>query len=53
MSERKDIYVKAYMVYIGFVILMFVVLFKTVSIQLEGRAWLFVPWYTSFFELVS
>lgn len=38
MSERKDIYVKAYMVYIGFVILMFVVLFKTVSIQLEGRS---------------
>ncbi|TNF46358.1 MAG: penicillin-binding protein, partial [Bacteroidetes bacterium] len=38
MSERKDIYVKAYLVYIGFVILMFVVLFKTVSIQFEGRS---------------
>ena len=29
---------KAYLVYIGFVILMFVVLFKTVSIQFEGRS---------------
>jgi cell division protein FtsI (penicillin-binding protein 3) len=38
MSENKDIYWRAYLVYIGFVGLMLLVLFKTVSIQLEGRS---------------
>ena len=38
MSENKDIYWRAYLIYIGFVIIMLVVLFKTVSIQLEGRS---------------
>ena len=38
MSEKKDIFWRAYLIYFGFVILMLVVLFKTVSIQFEdGR----------------
>ena len=36
MSEKKDIYWRAYLIYFGFVVLMLVVIFKTVSIQLEG-----------------
>lgn len=35
MSEKKDIYWRAYLIYFGFVVLMLVVIFKTVSIQLE------------------
>lgn len=38
MSENKHIYLRAYVVYFGFVVLMLLVLFKTVSIQLEGRS---------------
>jgi cell division protein FtsI (penicillin-binding protein 3) len=38
MSEKKHIYLRAYVVYFGFVVLMLLVLFKTVSIQLEGRS---------------
>ena len=41
MTEEKDIYWRAYLIYFGFVVLMFVVLFKTVSIQLEGRSTVF------------
>ena len=38
MSEKKDIFWRAYLIYFGFVILMLVVIFKTVSIQFEdGR----------------
>ena len=36
MSEKKDIFWRAYLIYFGFVLLMLVVLFKTVSIQFEG-----------------
>lgn len=35
-SEDKNIFLKAYAIYVGFIILMVVVLYKTVSIQLEG-----------------
>jgi cell division protein FtsI (penicillin-binding protein 3) len=35
-SEDKNIFLKAYAIYIGFIILMVIVLYKTVSIQLEG-----------------
>lgn len=35
MSEKKDIYWRAYLIYFGFVVLMLVVLFKTISIQLD------------------
>ncbi len=38
MSEKKHIYLRAYVVYFGFVVIMLLVLFKTVSIQLEGRS---------------
>lgn len=37
MSENKDILWRAYLIYFGFVLIMLVVLFKTVSIQWEGR----------------
>jgi len=37
MSEKKDIYWRAYLIYFGFVLVMLVVLFKTVSIQMEGK----------------
>lgn len=37
MSERKDIFWRAYIVYFGFVVLMLVVLFQTVSIQLQDQ----------------
>lgn len=37
MSEKKDIYWRAYLIYFGFVVLMLMVLFQTVSIQWEGR----------------
>ncbi|MCH2229867.1 MAG: transpeptidase family protein [Crocinitomicaceae bacterium] len=36
MSNKKDIYWRAYLIYFGFVILMLIVLIKTVSIQFEG-----------------
>lgn len=36
MSERKDIFWRAYLIYFGFVILMLVVFIKTISIQFEG-----------------
>lgn len=38
MSEKKDIIWRAYLIYFGFVLLMLVVLFKTVSIQWEGKS---------------
>lgn len=38
MSENKDIYWRAYLIYFGFVFIMLLVLFKTVSIQWEGRS---------------
>jgi cell division protein FtsI (penicillin-binding protein 3) len=38
MSEKRHIYLRAYVIYFGFVVLMLLVLFKTVSIQLEGRS---------------
>lgn len=37
MSEKKDIFWRAYLIYFGFVLIMLVVLFKTISIQFEGR----------------
>lgn len=36
MSEKKDIFWRAYLIYFGFVLIMLVVLFKTVSIQFDG-----------------
>lgn len=36
MSDRKDIYWRAYLIYFGFVILMLVVVIKTVAIQFDG-----------------
>jgi cell division protein FtsI (penicillin-binding protein 3) len=36
VSDKKDIYWRAYVIYFAFVIVMLVVLFKTVSIQFEG-----------------
>ncbi len=39
MSENKDIYWRAYLVYFGFVVLLLVVLFQVVNIQLQdGRS---------------
>lgn len=38
MSEKKDIYWRAYLIYFGFVVVMLVVLFKTFSLQFEGRS---------------
>lgn len=38
MSEKKDIFWRAYLIYFGFVLIMLVVLFKTVTIQFEGRS---------------
>ncbi len=38
MNEKKDIFWRAYLIYFGFVVIMLIVLFKTVSIQLEGRS---------------
>lgn len=35
MSNKKDIYWRAYLIYFGFVIIMLVVLFQTISIQLD------------------
>lgn len=43
MSERKDIFWRAYLVYFGFVVIMLVVLFKTISIQFEGSSNLLSP----------
>lgn len=37
MSEKKDIYWRAYLVYFGFVVLMLVVLFQTMSIQMQNH----------------
>ncbi len=37
MSEKKDIYWRAYLIYFGFVVVMLVVLIKTFSLQFEGR----------------
>ncbi len=36
MSDRKDIFWRAYLIYFGFVIVMLVALIKTVAIQFEG-----------------
>ena len=36
MNEKKDIYWRAYLIYFGFVVLMLIVIFKTVSIQFDG-----------------
>jgi len=36
MSDKKDIYWRAYLIYFGFVIIMLVVIVKTVTIQFEG-----------------
>ncbi len=36
VSNRKDIFWRAYLIYFGFVILMLIVLIKTISIQFEG-----------------
>lgn len=36
MSSKKDIYWRAYLIYFGFVIVMLVVLFQTISIQLDN-----------------
>ncbi len=38
MAEKKDIYWRAYLVYFGFVVIMLVVLFKTISIQMNGKS---------------
>lgn len=38
MNEKKDIFWRAYLIYFGFVVIMLIVLFKTVSIQFEGRS---------------
>jgi hypothetical protein len=35
-TEGRHIFYKAYVIYIGFIILMTVVLYKTVAIQFEG-----------------
>mgnify|MGYP000647370819 CR=1 FL=1 len=37
MNEKKDIFWRAYLIYFGFVVIMLIVLFKTVSIQFEGQ----------------
>jgi len=37
MEEKKDIYLRAYLIYFGFVVVMLIVLFKTVSIQFEEK----------------
>jgi len=37
MNEKKDILIRTVIVYIGFVAVLILVLFKTFSIQLEGR----------------
>ncbi|MBL4862112.1 MAG: transpeptidase family protein [Crocinitomicaceae bacterium] len=42
MSEKKDIYWRAYLIYFGFVVLMLVILIKTISIQFEGSAPMFM-----------
>lgn len=41
MNEKKDIFWRAYLIYFGFVVIMLIVLFKTVSIQFEGRSTIF------------
>ncbi len=41
MTDNKDIYWRAYLIYFGFVVLMLVVIFKTFSLQLEGRSTVF------------
>ena len=38
MKEHKEIVPRTYLIYIGFVLIMLVVLFKTISIQFEGSA---------------
>jgi cell division protein FtsI (penicillin-binding protein 3) len=42
MTENKDIYWRAYLIYFGFVVLMLVVIFKTVSIQFEDGTPMFM-----------
>ena len=42
-TEKKDIYLRAYLIYFGFVILMLVVIIKTISIQFGNGT----PVYTS------
>jgi cell division protein FtsI (penicillin-binding protein 3) len=37
MKEHKEIVPRTYLIYIGFVLIMLVVLFKTISIQFEGN----------------
>ncbi len=41
MSERKDIYWRAYLIYFGFVVLMLIAVIKTFAIQMEGAAKVF------------
>ena len=36
MKEHKEIVPRTYLIYIGFVLIMLVVLFKTISIQFDG-----------------
>lgn len=38
MSDKKDIYWRAYLIYFGFVVVMLIVLIKTFTIQYEGRS---------------
>lgn len=41
MTDNKDIYWRAYLIYFGFVVLMLVVIIKTFSLQFEGRSTVF------------
>jgi cell division protein FtsI (penicillin-binding protein 3) len=38
MSENKSIYLRAYLIYFGFVVIMIVVMVKTIMLQFEGRS---------------
>ena len=38
MSDNKSIYLRAYLIYFGFVIIMIVVMTKTIMLQFEGRS---------------
>lgn len=38
MNEKRHIILRAYLVYAGFVVLMLAVIFRTISIQFEGRS---------------
>ena len=41
MTDNKDIYWRAYLIYFGFVVLMLVVVIKTFSLQFEGKSTVF------------